>query len=241
MTYYDIVVVGDELAGAVAAALLARRGYRVLVLCSPPGESETLAGQRFPRSPLALAGWEGHTFKRILTELNLLQSLRRRVVAQHPAYQVILPEHRIDVGEDLEREVARELPDEAGRLEAWVAAAQPVNAVLDTVLMNEVLLPPESFWDRRDLKRIATQLPRDEAGLLAALPAGSPLRALIALPVSFATHLKDPGASPTRAWESNTGPGHGASKGAAKPCARSCSSASKLLLARCDTRWSGVW
>jgi hypothetical protein len=65
--------------------------------------------------------------------------------------------------------------------------------VLDTVLMNEVLLPPESFWDRRDLKRIATQLPRDEAGLLAALPAGSPIRSLISLPVGFATHLKDPG------------------------------------------------
>ncbi|HEX2571430.1 MAG TPA: hypothetical protein VH877_17860 [Polyangia bacterium] len=193
MTYYDIVVVGDELAGAVAAALLARRGYRVLVLCSPPAESETLAGHRFPRAPLALAGWEGHTFKRLLTELNLLQPLRRRLVAHHPGYQVILPEHRIDVGEDLEREVARELPEDVGHLEAWIAAAQPVNAMLDTVLMNEVLLPPESFWDRRDLKRIATQLPRDEAGLLATLPPGRPIRSLLSLPVGFAAHVKDPG------------------------------------------------
>ena len=41
-SFYDVVVLGDELAGAIAAAHLARRGFRVLVVCSPPVERDVI-------------------------------------------------------------------------------------------------------------------------------------------------------------------------------------------------------
>src|SRR5207244_3945966 len=106
-SFYDVVVLGDELAGAIAAAHLARRGFRVLVVCSLPVERDTLGPYHLPRAPLALTGLEAPALKRLLNDLSLLQLLRRRVEPNHPAFQLLLPDHRLDVSlDDLPRELA---------------------------------------------------------------------------------------------------------------------------------------
>ena len=194
ISFFDAVVLGDELAGAVAAALLARRGYRVLVLARAPQPEDTIGAHAFPRAPLSIAGLESPVWKRLTSELNLVQSLRRRVSANHPAWQLLLPDHRIDVGEELPRELMRELPDEVSRFDAWTAAAARVGTILDRVLASQVMLPPDGFWDRRDLKRVSVQMPPDEHELLDLLPPGRPLRLFASLPARFASDLDTPGA-----------------------------------------------
>ncbi len=192
-SFYDVVVIGDELAGAVAGALLARRGFRVLVLASQPVEREVLGpgSSPAPRAPLALTGLESPALKRVVNELNLLQLLRRRVTPNHPAFQLLLPDHRIDVGDELGRELARELPDEAAAVEAWLGRAGEVSTTLEGLLAQDVTLPPDGFWDRRDLKRIAAQLPPEAADGLGA-PAGE-AGMLAVLPARFASDLAQPG------------------------------------------------
>jgi hypothetical protein len=195
-SFYDLVVVGDELAGAVAAALLARRGFRTLMLTSAPVEKDLLGGHPAPRTPLALTGLESPALKRVVNELNLLQLLRRRVSANHPAYQILLPDHRLDVGDDLGRELARELPDDAAGFESWLGRAGEVSSTLEALLAQEVTLPPDGFWDRRDLKRIAAQLPSDEAtdGNAPTFVAPGGEAGLVAqLPALFAGDLHRPG------------------------------------------------
>jgi len=191
-SFYDVVVIGDELAGAVAGALLARRGFRVLMLSTAPVEREPIGDGAFsaPRAPLALTGLESPALKRVVNELNLLQLLRRRVTPNHPAFQLLLPDHRIDVGDEVGRELQRELPDEAAPLEAWLGRAAEVSSTLESLLAQDVTLPPDGFWDRRDLKRIAAQLPPDGEGAAPDGEAGM----LAQLPARFASDLAHPGA-----------------------------------------------
>lgn len=192
--HYDVVAIGDELAGAVAAALLARRGFRVLLLCSAPVERDQVGPYAVPRSPLELAGLEAPALKRIVEEVNLVQLIRRHATPNRPAWQLCLPDHRIDVGDELERELARELPEQAAAGEQALDRAREVSATLEALLQHEVTLPPEGFWDRRDLKRITAQLP--EGGELppAWISGGAAaVDLLTALPARFASDLAEPG------------------------------------------------
>jgi hypothetical protein len=185
---YDVVVIGDELAGAVAAAHLARRGFRLLLLTAPPVEHDVVGPFRLPRAPLAVTGLETPVLRRMVNELNLLQLLRRRLAPNHPAFQLLLPDHRIDVStEDLGRELGRELPEEAAAYERWAASAEEISTTLEGLLAQEVTLPPDGFWDRRDLKRMAAQLPDGDPEGGAGL--GARVAMLARLPARFGTDL----------------------------------------------------
>lgn len=190
-SFYDVVVIGDELAGAVAGGHLARRGFRVLMLCAPPVEREAIGPYQVPAAPLTLTNLESPALKRLVEDLNLLQVLRRRVEANEPAFQLLLPDHRLDVSPtDLPRELARELPEEAAAWDAWSARAATVSETLAKLLVEDVTLPPDGFWARRDLKRMAAQLPPDAEE--PALPPES--RMLAYLPARFGCDLDAPGA-----------------------------------------------
>ena len=192
-SFYDVVVIGDELAGAVAAAHLARRGFRVLVLCSAPVERDHVGPWTVPHAPMALAGLEGPALKRLVNELSLLQLLRRRVEPNHPLMQLLLPDHRLDVtGDELHRELLRELPEEAAGWDQYAAGAAAISRTLDTLLVEDVTLPPDGFWDRRDLKRMAAQLPAGEGE-----PQLGPRAKMLALlPALFTSDLMSPGRIP---------------------------------------------
>ena len=124
-SFYDVVVLGSDLAATVGGAVLAHRGFRVLVAGVPAEERYTIGPYSLPRSPLAFVGVETPTLKRIVGELNLVQLLRRRLEPNRPAYQLLLPDLRIDVGDDLGRELSRELPDAAAASGISRASSRP--------------------------------------------------------------------------------------------------------------------
>ncbi len=192
-SFYDVVVLGSDLAATVGGAVLAHRGFRVLIAGVPTEERYTIGPYSLPRAPLAFVGVEGPTLKRIVGELNLVQLLRRRLEPNRPAYQLLLPDHRIDVGDDLPRELARELPDAAAAFETVAARAAEVSAAVEGILSQELILPPDGFWDRRDANRVAARLPEDDEDLMAALPDGHPLRTALTLPARFAAGFDELG------------------------------------------------
>jgi phytoene dehydrogenase-like protein len=192
--YYDVIVLGSEMAGALAGALLARRGFRVLVARVPEEEDDAYpeAGHTLFRSVQPLLGIDGPAWRRILVELNLQQSLRRRLVPQRPPFQVILPDARLDgEAERATSEIDRELPDGREPLEAFFARAETLGKILDPLLAQDVTLPPDGFWERRELGRIRPHLPPHESDLLPGASASA--RAYAFAPAALAGDLVPPG------------------------------------------------
>jgi hypothetical protein len=196
-SFYDVIVLGGDLAATVAGAVLAHRGLRVLVAGAPAEERYSIGSYMLLRAPLAFVGVESPALKRTVAELNLVQLLRRRLEPNRPAFQLLLPDHRIDVGDDLLREVHRELPDALPSLEAQTARLGEVSQALESIIGQDLILPPDGFWDRRDVSRVGARLPDDASDVLEPLEAASPLRALDLAPTAFASDLMSPGAVAT--------------------------------------------
>jgi phytoene dehydrogenase-like protein len=208
--YYDVVVCGGELGGLVTAALLARRGFRTLLVDSDSerGTFEA-AGHVLSRGPGLLPPLGTPTVARVLSDLNCLQIVRRRAPALAPALQVVMPRHRFDVGADagaLGRELGREFGRDRVAIEAALARVSATCALVEPLLATEITLPPDGFWERREVGRLESLLPKRGTDLLGPLPASHPMRAVVAAPAvlagAVAAHeLADANVSQSRAFE----------------------------------------
>jgi phytoene dehydrogenase-like protein len=189
-----VIVLGGDLAATVAGAVLSHRGFRVLCAGTAVEERYSIGPYVLPRAPLAFVGLESPALKRVIAELNLVQLLRRRVEPNRPAFQLLLPDHRLDVGDDLAREVSRELPEAHGALDEALARVSEISTALESILAQDLILPPDGFWDRRDANRVGARLPDDAVDALAPLAADHPLRALGRLPALFGADVDGVGA-----------------------------------------------
>lgn len=199
--YYDVITIGDDLAGLIAATLCARRGLRVLIAetAVTPPERYALGPYTLPRAPLAFVGETSPAVRRVIAELNFMQVLRRRLTPLRPSFQVILPDARLDIGLDADangRELARELPAEREALEAFFGRAAEASKLLDPVLGQDISFPPEGFWERRELGRSESRVPGVDEDLLPGIPLGHRARALVSLPAAFSLGCDPRAASP---------------------------------------------
>ncbi len=124
MRKFDAAVVGIDLGGLAAAALLSKRGKKVIA--STPGASldEALGSMKkecfsFSRGPALSHGFEqGGMFQQLLAELDINEI----APAQVASYQVALPDRRITVSSDPEEtleELRREFPRDSGSAEKF--------------------------------------------------------------------------------------------------------------------------
>ena len=126
---YDVCVLGAHLGGVAAAALLARRGFRVLLVDSDGrGSGYEEAGWRLPWGPALLpAPRTLPAGERVLGELGLGSDAGRLLEpARHPL-QILLPRHRLDLPasrSERSAELRREWPGDARRLETALDAAR---------------------------------------------------------------------------------------------------------------------
>jgi phytoene dehydrogenase-like protein len=192
-SFYDVVVLGQDLAATVAGAVLAHRGFRVLIAGVANEERYSVGPYVLPRSPFSLVGMESPALRRIVSELNLVQILRRRTEPNRPAFQLLLTNHRIDVGDELGRELARELPDAAMAFDQAAQRLGEVSAAVESILSQDLILPADGFWDRRDASRVGARLPADDDELQNPIPVGHPLRTLFAVPTQFGCDHAEPG------------------------------------------------
>jgi phytoene dehydrogenase-like protein len=191
--FYDVVVCGSELAGLISAALLARRGLRVLLLGHDVDRpSFDAGGATLSRSPALLPALDSQPVARVLTELNCVQVVRRRAPVLAPGFQVALPRRRFDMlaeREPARRELAREFPDDVDVIETAIDRLVATSGLLDSPLASELTVPPDGFWERREVARLESLLPPPGTDLLAPLPAAHPMRAALAVPGALSTAL----------------------------------------------------
>jgi phytoene dehydrogenase-like protein len=194
--HYDVVILGRSLGALAAAALLARRDFRVLLL----GQGQRAQTYRFEehvlcRRAFTLLSGSSPTWRRILHELAQSPQFRRRTVPLDPMFVMLNEGRRVEVPPDMElfgREIDREFPEVRQLVDELYGSIAQVNAVADAAFEKDALWPPGSLWERFETGRIAATLPltRGERGqdLLGKFPAGHAYRDITTIPATFASN-----------------------------------------------------
>ncbi|MEW5853215.1 MAG: hypothetical protein AB2A00_30825 [Myxococcota bacterium] len=138
----DVLIIGGELSGAVAAAVCARAGRRVVVLEEGEGADDVaVGGVLVPPVDDLWPNLDGLArAKGVLEALAMHGELRRIMPLSDVSVQVLHPEHRLDLfaeparrKADLLREAGEAGAQAASRLDEDVQEERLASAVVDTV------------------------------------------------------------------------------------------------------------
>jgi len=155
---YDVCIVGSQLGGVVAGALLARRGLRVLhVAHGDLGPGYADQGYALPWGPVVVPSPRHMpAAESVLGELGLSTDVARALEPSDPDLQLLLPRHRVDVSHDpaaLRAELRREWPDHADPLEAALDVLLSYHDVAGFFLKAGPPLPPDGLGDKLAVRR----------------------------------------------------------------------------------------
>jgi phytoene dehydrogenase-like protein len=186
--FYDVVVCGGDLSGLIAAALLARRGFRVLLVGDEATDgmidvrSELGGSAPLSRAPVALPPLDDPHVGRVLKELDFSAILKRRAGPAAPV-RVWLGKQSIDLTPDapaLERDLTRLFGTPIAALAPPLARADAWGRSVEPLLATAMTLPANGFWERREVGRMESLLPRPGTDALAPLAVDHPLRTIAA-------------------------------------------------------------
>ena len=191
--FYDAVLLGTELPTLLAGGLLAKRGFRVLLVGqSSPSASYQVDGLSLPRRPFTLPGHDSPAISRIFTELALRPLLKRRIRPLSPALQAVLPNHRLDLAQQPElisQEVEREFPSVRRAADDFLRASQRSWERINRLLERDLVWPPGGFFERREFSRAAMHHPFGKDGVgptpLSELPDDHPFRLMAGWALRF--------------------------------------------------------
>src|SRR6187399_2864009 len=201
LRHFDVVVIGRSLGCLSAAALLARRDFRVLVLGQgqlPP--SYSWQGRRVARQAFSLLFGATPVWKRVLQDLAQSQTFRRRTRRVTPSFSLLTPEGRLQVSADRvswAAELRREFPDVQPVIDEFGLGVTTANRALEALLARDTAWPPESFFERLRARRWLKALPWVDDSmqvLLDKLPGGHVYREAACLPAAFAGDWAHPAA-----------------------------------------------
>jgi phytoene dehydrogenase-like protein len=198
--HYDVIVLGRSIGALTAAAVLARREFRVLLLGQrEPPPSYHFEGRRFRRRAFTFLAGTSPVWSRVLHELAQTQTFRRRQRQLDPMFVVVADDYRLDVPPDgalFAREIEREFPEVRQVVDELYGKFAEVNAAADATLERDITWPPGTLWERFDANRATASLPLKDAAdsdaLLGKFPPGHPYREVTLLPARFASHLATP-------------------------------------------------
>ncbi len=141
--FYDAVVLGRSLGALTAAALLARRDFRVSARPGRAAANLFVRGSPRCRRTFTLLFNSTPTWKRVLHELAQSPQYRRRTEALDPMFSALLPDRRLEFAPDLEifaREVDREFPRCAASSTSSTPRIGEVNSVADAAFDRDARL-----------------------------------------------------------------------------------------------------
>lgn len=171
---YDVVVIGGDLPGAMAAALLAARGVRVQLLDTPASNSECDA-------PL-VGLFTAPTAKRLIEALGVGPALRSKVSGPAVGITVALPDRRfvLPPAEPDRRECLGQMfPESPDELRRLLTVIEAHGAALDPVLSGECMLVENTYRNRRAWRRHLDGHVIPPDGIAARVPNTPALRQLV--------------------------------------------------------------
>jgi phytoene dehydrogenase-like protein len=194
--HYDVVVLGSSIGALAAAALLARRSWRVLVLGQGRRRpTYNYDGLGLARRPFTFLSASSPAWGRVLVELAQSQTFRRRLSSLEPMLQVLASDMRLDLPPDTQlfaREIDREFPAVRRVVDDLYAELARTNAAADAAFERDAVWPPGGFWERRETGRVLSTLPYlDGTDFLAEFPRDHAFREVVTAPAHFACDLEE--------------------------------------------------
>jgi hypothetical protein len=155
LNFCDLLVLGSDLSGVMAATLLAKRGMNVLVL-DDEDETEPL--------PNLLTGLASRSFKSLLGKLMIPDTKLQMFHENKVTCQVVLPKHRLDIHRSrplLLKEIDREFPGERDVVEELFAEVDALReGRLDEMLSFFPIVGPK---EKKRFIRWVHDLPGEKA------------------------------------------------------------------------------
>jgi len=192
--YSDVIIVGTDLAGLITGAFLAKRGLSVTLL----NFDKDVASQKKNIQPNLITNLESRLFKNILGRLSILDYELNIIRKLDIPYQVVLPQHRIDIYRDrdkLNQEIQREFPMDQSHIQSFYENMDHIDATLDTEQLQDLILPT-GIKKRWRFSKFVKQTGLNQRISQITDPMGSnrEVRALLESQVKFLsqTHLENP-------------------------------------------------
>ncbi len=158
-SYYDIVVVGTDLAGLVFAAQAARSGYRTLVLGHEgrPGTYPVGEAKGLRELPLLYGFETSNLLRGVFRDLGLYHEMRNRPEREDPYFQAVTAKawysHPAD-SELLDRELAREFPGREREIRSFLKRISDDNRDSEGLLDSLPPLPAVGWGAGRRLRKV---------------------------------------------------------------------------------------
>lgn len=197
--HYDVAILGTQPAGVLAAALLAKRGRRVLLV--DHGESVLSyrrRGLRLPLTPTLVPTLErSPATKRVHEELGILPQWRTTATPLRTTFQAVLPQHRLDIrpaAEDVLSEVSLEFPELRDAVANFFERLFALDDEATRLLEERGPLAPDGPF-KKLRARVGTSpparldAPLETNDLMAGIPLDHPLREVLLGPLTFFGHL----------------------------------------------------
>ncbi|HZH03824.1 MAG TPA: desaturase, partial [Myxococcaceae bacterium] len=147
-----------QLGGALAAALLAKRGYRVLLVeHDGVGPGYEHHGYLLPFAPFVTPQMRAMpAMEQGLSELGLNTVVQRALKPHDPELQLVLPDHRADLSQNPEKrasELKREFGDEGAQLGVELGALEQEYEQSHAFFRSLPDLPPDGMMEEWNLKK----------------------------------------------------------------------------------------
>ncbi len=162
---YDVAVIGPDVGGAVAAALTAKKGLRVLLVpLVPVASARESEGWLLPAAhPMIPPLRQLSAAAGALDELGLTADLQRLAATVPGAFQILSEKLRLSLPSDPVRrkgELRRELSDvAAANAESGLDALEGLGRPWDAFLLEPPPWPARGFFERRRVRKMVPQAP----------------------------------------------------------------------------------